>query len=166
MTTTRRRPTLLGGLALLLVAGCSMTNSGSSGGPSIPEPSMSFVESSESQQPSQAPPPGNASDLTGTWDGTWDIDPPYETVTGGFTLELTQSGNTISGPIEMTGTDCDNGTVGGTVEGSTITFGWVSSSQTVDFTGTVDGSSMSGTWSSISCSGDVPITGTWEATKR
>jgi hypothetical protein len=167
MKTTRRRLTLLAGLSLVLVAGCSMTESGSSGGPSVPVPSMSFVESSESQQPSEAPPPGNASDTTGTWDGTWDIDPPYETVTGTFTLDLTQSGSTISGPIAMTGTDCEDGNVQGTVNGSSISFGWLASSQTIQFDGTVEGTSMSGTWSSVACSdGVTPLTGTWEAKKR
>jgi hypothetical protein len=164
----RRRALLASGLALALVAGCvsSVSQSDSSGGPSLAAPSVSFAEPSESAQPSEAPPPGEAG-LTGTWDGSWDIDPPYSQVVGDFTLELVQSGSSFSGPITLTGTDCEDGTVEGTVNGTSISFGWVASSQTIQFDGTLAGTSMSGTWSANACSdGTTPLTGTWEATKR
>ncbi|HEY7452406.1 MAG TPA: hypothetical protein VIA02_07810 [Candidatus Limnocylindria bacterium] len=167
MTTPRRNLAVLGALALVVVAGCvsSMSQSGSSGGPSAPVPSLSFTEPSESAEPSQPNPP-STSDLTGTWEGTWAIDPPYETVVGTMAMDFIQSGSSISGPITFTGTDCEDGTVEGSVNGSSITFGVVASSQTIQYTGTVTGATMSGTWSAVSCSGNVPITGTWEATKR
>jgi hypothetical protein len=81
-------------------------------------------------------------------------------------MDFIQSGSSISGPITFTGTDCEDGTVEGSVNGSSITFGVVASSQTIQYTGTVTGATMSGTWSAVSCTGNVPITGTWEATKR
>jgi hypothetical protein len=165
MKTSRGRTALLGGLALVLVAGCSLTESGSSGDPSFPVPSVSFVEPSESAQPSVPPQPPADAEIGGTWDGTWVIDGYGNT--GDFTMELVQSGSAFSGQIESTNTDCPTGTVDGTVEGSDVTFGWVLSGVTVSFTGTREGDSMSGTWSSIACSdANISLTGTWEATKR
>jgi hypothetical protein len=115
---------------------------------------------------SPSPSPREAS-LTGTWAGSWQIDPPYAGVSGDFTMELAQSGSSLSGTVEITNTDCSNGTVEGTVNGPKITFGWILTPQPVQFTGTVSGDSMSGTWSSIACSNpDISLTGTWQAQKK
>jgi hypothetical protein len=82
-------------------------------------------------------------------------------------MELVQSGDSFTGPDEITNTDCSNGTVQGTIEGSSVTFGWVINPQPVQFTGTLNRTSMSGTWSAIACSDpSVSLTGTWEATMR
>ena len=118
--------------------------------------------------PKASPSPSQAeASLTGTWDGTWQIDPPYADVAGAFTMELVQKGSSLSGTVEITNTDCSNGTVEGTVNGTNVTFGWVLTPQPVQFTGTVGNDSMSGTWSSLSCSSpSVPLTGTWQAQKR
>jgi hypothetical protein len=116
-------------------------------------------------QPAASPSPSQAeSDVTGTWDGTWAIDGYGNT--GDFTMELVQSGDDFSGTVESTNTDCPTGTVEGTLDGSSVTFGWVLSGVPVSFTGTKDGASMSGTWSAVSCSNSISITGIWEATKR
>jgi hypothetical protein len=116
-------------------------------------------------QPAASPSPSQAeSDVTGTWDGTWAIDGYGNT--GDFTMELIQSGDDFSGTVESTNTDCPTGTVEGTLDGSSVTFGWVLSEVPVSFTGTKDGASMSGTWSAVSCSNSISITGIWEATKR
>jgi hypothetical protein len=158
---------LPGALVVLILAGCgsSMSQSDGSGAP-LASSSQAYAEPSESEEPSvPAQPPGQA-DVTGTWDGTWLIDPPYETVAGGFTMELTQSGSSFSGPLEVTNTDCMYRTVQGTLDGSSITFGWVGEDQPVQFTGTITGFTMSGTWSSQACSDpNISLTGTWEATK-
>ena len=116
--------------------------------------------------PKASPSPSQTeSQLTGTWDGTWVIDGYGNT--GDFTMELVQSGDSFSGPVEITNTDCPTGTVEGTLDGSKITFGWVLSRATVHFTGDLNGTSMSGTWSSIACSDpSLSLTGTWEATKQ
>ena len=116
-------------------------------------------------QPAASPSPSQAeSDVTGTWDGTWAIDGYGNT--GDFTMELVQSGDDFNGTVESTNTDCPTGTVHGTLDGSNVTFGWVLSGVPVSFTGTKDGASMSGTWSAVSCSNSISITGIWEATKR
>jgi len=115
---------------------------------------------------SPSPTASSTTDLSGTWIGQWHIDPPYS-VSGGFTMEIVQQGGSFSGTVEVNNTDCSNGPVSGTVAGSSITFGWLLTPQPVHFSGTVKGTSMSGTWSSISCNGqDIPLTGTWEATKK
>jgi hypothetical protein len=125
---------------------------------------LSFVEPSESEEPSAPAQPGADASVTGTWNGTWAIDGYGNT--GDFTMELVQSGDDFSGTVESTNTDCPTGTVEGTLDGSSVTFGWVLSGVPVSFTGTKDGASMSGTWSAVSCSNAISITGIWEATKR
>jgi hypothetical protein len=105
--------------------------------------------------------------LTGTWTGMWEIDPPYAGVAGEFSMELVQIGDSFSGTVAITNTDCSDGTVTGTVAGASVTFGWVLTPQPVQFSGTLAGSSMSGTWSALACSdSSISLTGTWAATKR
>ena len=114
-----------------------------------------------------APSPNAAESLTGSWVGTWVIDPPYPDVAGSFSMELVQTGGSFSGTVDITNTDCSNGTVSGTVAGTSVTFGWVLTPQPVHFSGTVKGPSMSGIWASISCNGQaISLTGTWEARKQ
>ncbi len=119
-------------------------------------------------QPKASPAPSQAeSSLTGTWQGTWAIDAPYEGIVGDFTMELEQADQSLSGTVVSTNTDCPTGTVQGTVAGPNVTFGWVLSRATVSFTGTIDGASMSGTWSSIACSDpNISLTGTWDAHRQ
>ncbi len=82
-------------------------------------------------------------------------------------MDLVQSGSSFSGPLEVTNTDCTDGTVQGEVDGPSVSFGWFFSQQPVQFEGTITGSSMSGTWSAYACSDStIFLTGTWEATKR
>jgi hypothetical protein len=174
MTTTasRRGAAFVGALALIILAGCvsgvsveSVSQSGPPSGPSFAEPSMDFVEPSETEQPSDPPPPPAAAGLTGIWDGTWVIDDYGNT--GGFTMDLVQSGDSFSGTVELTNTDCSNGPVEGTLDGSRIDFGWLLTPQPVQFEGTLNGNSMSGTWSANACSdASIALTGTWEGTKR
>jgi hypothetical protein len=157
---------LVAGLALAVLAGCvsSMSQSNGSGAP-LTSASQAYAEPSESEEPSAPPPPPADGDLTGTWEGTWVIDGYGNT--GDFTMELVQSGDAFSGPIESTNTDCPTGTVDGTLDGSSVTMGWVLSGVPVSFTGTRNGDSMSGTWSSVACSdANINLTGIWEATKR
>ncbi|MGZ6340143.1 MAG: hypothetical protein ACXWNG_07235, partial [Candidatus Limnocylindrales bacterium] len=115
---------------------------------------------------SPSPTASSTSDLTGTWIGTWNIGPPYAG-TGGFTMELVQTGGSFRGTVELSNTDCSNGTVSGTIAGTSLTFGWLLTPQPVQLSGAVKGTSMSGTWASISCNGqNIPLSGTWEATKQ
>jgi hypothetical protein len=140
-----------------------MSQSDGSGAP-LASSSLSFAEPSESEEPSAPPQAGADGTLAGTWDGTWAIDGYGNT--GDFTMELAPSGDGYSGPIESTNTDCPTGTVDLTLDGSSVTMGWVLSGVPVSFIGTKNGDSMSGTWSAVSCSQNIPLTGIWEATKR
>ena len=84
--------------------------------------------------------------LAGTWHGTWANKTPDHS-TGTFTLTWTQKGSTLSGSITIGGTPClSGGSINGHVTGSTISFGAVHGNVTVEYEGTVAGSSMSGTY--------------------
>ncbi len=162
MSVTPRR-LLVGALALAILASCSPSPS-PSGPPASDSPNVTEAASPSPSQEATAP---EGSGVTGTWDGNWAIDPPYAAVIGGFTMELVQTGNDFSGPLQVTNTDCTGGSVQGTLNGSSITFGWVFEQQPIQFTGTLSGTSMSGTWSALACSdGTTPLTGTWDATKQ
>lgn len=125
---------------------------------------FALIDVTYHQHQASPSPSRKESGVTGTWDGTWAIDGYGNT--GDFTMELVQSGHDFSGTVESTNTDCPTGTVEGTLDGSSVTLGWVLSGVPVSFTGTKDGASMSGTWSAVSCSNAISITGIWEATKR
>ncbi len=59
-----------------------------------------------------------------------------------------QQGSQLSGTITISGTPClTGGSITGTYNGSTITFGAVQGQASVAYVGTVAGSSMSGTYS-------------------
>ena len=121
------------------------------------------ASASESEEAS--PSTTQSGTLSGTWAGTWVIDGYGNT--GDFTMELVQTGGSFSGTIESTNTDCPSGTVDGTVDGTDVTFGWVLTGVPVQFEGVLNGTSMSGTWSSNACSdAELSLTGTWEATKQ
>jgi hypothetical protein len=174
---TRRATVLWAACAtvVLVLAACTQGPATSSltasfgANPSLSGGSVGGVESSESASESHSASPSSSDTgtLTGNWTGTWTIDPPYQDVAGGFTMEITQTGGSFSGTVELTNSDCGDGTVNGTVSGSRVTFGWVTTKQPVQFAGSLDGTSkMSGTWSSVACSNSsISLTGTWQATK-
>jgi hypothetical protein len=155
---------------LLVLAACTPAPGGgsltaSAGG----EPSLTGGqggEASASESASASPASSESGTLSGNWTGTWTIDPPYSGE-GGFTMEITQTSDSFSGTVELTNSDCGDGTVNGTVNGTSVTFGWVTTKQPIQFSGTLNGtSSMSGTWSSVACSdSSISLTGTWAATK-
>jgi hypothetical protein len=100
--------------------------------------------------------------LTGTWQGTWTETDP-DSMGGDFTVTWTQTGNTVAGTIQVTGTPCiTQGTVNGQLDGQAITFGAVQGERTIAYTGMVstDLNSMSGTFDASTCGDAV---GTWQA---
>jgi hypothetical protein len=106
------------------------------------------------------------SGISGTWSGTWTIDPPYSG-TGGWSMTVEQTGNKFSGTVNLSHTDCSDGTVDGTVDGSKISIGFVVTPQPIQFEGNVNGTKMSGTWSSKACSDPkISLTGTWKGSKQ
>lgn len=100
--------------------------------------------------------------LSGTWEGTYQSD-VYSQISGTFRVEFTQSGEQITGSIEIAESPCvSRGTIAGSVSDSEVTFGAVEAEATITFTGTVAGDTMSGTFSAPDCGDD---SGTWEASK-
>lgn len=110
---------------------------------------------------------GGGVNLTGTWSTTINISSGSVTCVLGFPMQLTQSGSTFSGTYANGTVNC-NGTVqsgaagtivNGSVNGSSVAFDVDDSNG--HQTGTVGGSSMSGT-ATWNVSGTA-FSGTWEA---
>ncbi len=80
-----------------------------------------------------------ADSLTGTWSGKYGGD--YH---GTFTLHWTQSRSKLTGTINLSSVGRTN--ITGTVHGSTISFGTVGSRNAITYSGSVSGTSMSGTY--------------------
>ena len=100
--------------------------------------------------------------LTGSWKGTWVNESP-QTAVGTFTLSWAQQGNTLIGAIGVVGSTClTGGNVTGTVNGSQLSFGAVEGNNMINYTGTVSGNTMSGTY--ISACGNSK--GAWSAVKN
>lgn len=170
----RPRAALWRGIATLaLAAGVALTSAGcwpfQSGGanpPSgggAPPTAISSATAPPSAPPTAAPttPPVPAG-LAGTWSGSWANQTPDRS-TGGFTLTWAQNGATLTGSITITGTPClTGGSITGSVNGSTITFGAVNGEVTVRYVGTVSGTTMSGTYAT-DCG---QARGTWTAAKK
>jgi hypothetical protein len=77
--------------------------------------------------------------LTGTWSGTYGG--AYH---GTFTLHWTQSRSQLTGTIKLSGVGRTN--ITGSVRGNTIRFGTVGNANAITYSGSVSGSSMSGTY--------------------
>jgi hypothetical protein len=104
---------------------------------------------------------GNLGALTGTWKGTWLNESP-QTAAGTFSLSWAQQGDKVFGAIGVVGSTClSGGNVTGSVSGSVVTFGAVEGNNTINYTGTVSGNTMSGTYTSA-CGNSR---GTWSAVK-
>jgi hypothetical protein len=105
---------------------------------------------------------GAAGTMQGPWDGTW-TSTSSPGASGTFHIEFTQSGDQLNGSITITNSPCiATGTITGALDGNSITFGAVKGSQNIAYTGTISGTSMSGTYTAPQCDNGV---GDWEATK-
>ena len=137
------------GVALALaVAGCG----GSSGGgtstppasaPSVPSTPVSTTPPASSSGGSSTQASG---DLSGNWVGGY-----TGTFSGTFSLNWNQTGSKLAGTIHLS--TAGTVPVNGSVNGSKITFGTVGSTA-ITYTGTVSGTSMSGTYSTPSGGGN------------
>jgi hypothetical protein len=96
-----------------------------------------------------------AVNVAGSWQGTWNSN---QGVSGGLTLQLTDTGGTVSGTMNVTGSPCGNQTtVSGSVSGYTVV---ISTADSMRFTATVEQnnpSAMSGSYSISAgdCQGDA-----------
>ena len=93
-----------------------------------------------SSKPKQKPKVHRVSTLAGSWSGQYS-----GPVSGTFTLHWTQSGSSLSGSITLSSPPGKYG-INGHVNGSAISFGAVGAGAT--YTGSVTGTSMSGSWQS------------------
>ncbi len=91
--------------------------------------------------------------LTGTWSGSYGG--AYH---GTFTLHWTQSRSRLTGTITISSLGRMN--ITGSVKGSTIRFGSVGSANAITYSGSVSGTSMSGTYKTGGAGGR------WSAHKR
>jgi hypothetical protein len=144
LRTGRRAAVLTTGVciaAALALAGC-----GSGGSSSTTTQTSSPASSPSTSTPTSAvttttPPASSSSSssgLSGKWSGTYS-----GAYSGTFKLDWQQSGSKLSGTIDLStgGTN----SVTGTVTGSSIKFGTVGGPG-ITYTGTVSGSSMSGSY--------------------
>jgi hypothetical protein len=141
------------------------------GGTSTPTSSASpSGQAKQSIPPTSASPteqtttPAVAAGVAGTWNGVW-RSTSSPGATGTFQMTFAQAGQSLSGPIEITGTPCiTSGTITGTLSGTRITFGAVKGQNTVSYDGTWSGNVMSGTYSapSAACGNG---TGNWQAAR-
>jgi glucan 1,3-beta-glucosidase len=154
--------TLLVSLGLALLGACSSSHkiaTSTTTAPAASTPASSTPASSTTVASSSAPSSAAAStsELSGSWSGTYSG--AYQ---GTFNLSWTQSGSTLSGTIEVSGLGGSPTHVSGTLHGSSIQFGTVGS-QSITYTGSVSGSSMSGTYQVHSPAGSAG--GSWSASK-
>ncbi len=112
----------------------------------------------------------NANDFTGNWQGSWNS---VYSDSGDLTVNMTQSGTTLSGKLTITNTDCGtlrNLDLNGSVSGNTIN--WVSASARCDNSdnelrfvdGTLNGNSIGGNYTVYS-DGDLWDSGTYSLTR-
>lgn len=156
-----RKRSLFAGAALTLVlvaAACGGSDS-SAAPPTGTAATTAPPAVTASSTPSDS---GSADAIEGPWDGTW-TSTSTPGASGTFHIEFTQSGDQLNGSITITNSPCiTTGTISGALDGNSITFGAVKGSQNVAYTGTISGSSMSGTYAAPQCDNGV---GDWTATK-
>ncbi len=123
------------------------------------------VPSTSEPSPSAEPSAGEStspSGINGSWTGTYQST-KFDSSHGGFTVTFVQSGDTFSGTIQVAADCVSQGDVSGSLAGNQITFGAVKGTQNIAFSGTIDGDSMSGNYTSGPACGDDH--GTWSATR-
>ena len=162
-TPVRRRSLFAGAVVTLVLVAAACGGSGSSGAPlptaTGPVATTAPPVVTASPTPSES---GAAGAIQGPWDGTW-TSTSSPGANGTFHIEFTQSGIQLNGSITIRNTPCiTTGTITGALAGNRITFGAVQGAQTIDYTGTITGTSMSGTYAAPKCGNDV---GNWHATK-
>jgi hypothetical protein len=96
--------------------------------------------------------------LSGKWSGSYS-----GSFSGTFNLTWQQSGTQLSGTIMVSGFHNVPTSINGTVKGTSISFGTVGS-ESITYSGSVSGSSMSGSWT-IQAGGRSVGTGSWQASR-
>jgi hypothetical protein len=104
-------------------------------------------------------PPTTTSGLSGTWSGDYQQTSP-NTSSGSFTIRWQQSGSGLTGTITIPGVCPPGCPITATLTGNNISFGVVAGGS-INYTGTVTGSTMAGTYAAA----DGSARGTWNATR-
>lgn len=150
---SRAKIALIVAPAAVLLAACSSSNS-----PATSQ--TTSAQAAASPTATSAPPPTAAptssAGLTGTWKGSYS-----GSYSGTIRLTWRQSGSHLSGTIDVSGVG-GSIPIHGTVDGSAIKFGTVGSTE-ITYSGSVSGSSMSGTYHIKTTSGSVG--GSWSASR-
>jgi hypothetical protein len=102
--------------------------------------------------------PTKSASLSGKWSGNYS-----GSYSGTFKLTWQESGQKLSGTIEVSAFKNEPTSIHGTVQGASIRFGTVGS-ESITYAGSAKGSSMSGTWK-IQAGGRSMGGGSWNASK-
>jgi threonine dehydrogenase-like Zn-dependent dehydrogenase len=135
--------------AVLLIAACSTAPAKTT--TSTTQPAAPAATTSTSPPAAAAT---TSTALSGTWNGQYS-----GSYNGTFKLTWQQSNSTLSGSIDVSSLG-GSVAINGTVNGSSIQFGTLGSTQ-ITYTGSVSGSSMSGSWQIANGGGN----GSWSASK-
>ena len=146
----------LAGLAMTLAAcaGSGSTAQGPASRPAGANPAAAPATSAP--QPAAAAP---STGLSGKWSGRYS-----GTYQGTFVLRWHQSGSRLSGRITLSAPARGTLPIHGKVAGGTIKFGTVGS-EAISYSGSVSGSSMSGTWKVQGPGGAAAGGGPWSASR-
>jgi hypothetical protein len=158
---TLRKLALMIAPGALLLAACSSSSSPSASPTSTTPAAVTTTTSAAAAAPaatsSAATSAATASSaLSGTWSGQYG-----GAFSGTFTLTWQQSSSDLSGTIKLSD-PASTVSIHGTVAGSAIKFGTVGSTD-ITYTGSVSGSSMSGSYQVATPNGSAG--GTWSAAK-
>jgi hypothetical protein len=134
----------------LALAACSSPSSSDPGGPGTTAPSSAPATKAAASTPKAA------GALSGRWSGHYS-----GSFNGTFTVRWHQSGSHLHGTIHISN-PAGTMPINGTVHGNAIRFGTVGSTA-ITYSGTVSGSSMSGTYEVHTTSGTPG--GPWSASK-
>jgi len=140
-TTRRARGLVIVGLsaafAVTLAACSGGSSSSSTPGSDTTTPAQTSAPATEAATPATSA--TTASSLAGSWSGQYS-----GSYSGTFTLTWTQSGSNLHGTIHISN-PAGSLPINGTVNGTAIRFGTVGS-MAITYSGTVSGSSMSGSY--------------------
>lgn len=143
-------------LAMTLAA-CSSPSSTAQGPAS--EPASANQAAAPAASAPQSAAPASATGLSGKWSGRYSG--AYQ---GTFVLRWHQSGSRLSGRITLSAPSRGTLPIHGKVTGGAIRFGTVGS-EAITYSGSVSGSSMSGTWKIQAPDGSAAGGGPWSASR-
>jgi hypothetical protein len=138
----------------MTVAGCASSAS-TAQGPANANQAAAAPATSAPQWPAAAP----AAGLSGKWSGHYS-----GTYQGTFVLRWHQSGSRLNGRITLSAPARGTDPIHGKVVGGAIRFGTVGS-EAITYSGSVSGSSMSGTWKVQAPDGSTAGGGQWSASR-